>query len=132
MNTRQSGTESDDKFSERFKSTIATIELAGGKDIFCPTKLMHKLNDVPDQLEIRAEEEKMKSAFPLNNVDGKRYSSLRQRLEECMMLGKYKYHLTLANTYELIVKQNKNAQKQRFNSDNDSQGTGHTGAVFSQ
>jgi len=117
---------------ERFKSTIATIELAGGKNVFCPTELMHKLNDVPDQQEIRVEEEKMKSAFLLNNVDGKRYSGLRQRLEEGMMLGRDEYPVTLAHTYELIVEQNKNPQKQNSNSDNNSHSTGRTGASFAQ
>ena len=131
-NTRQSGTESDNTFLERFKSTIATTELAGGKNVFCPTELKHKLNDLPDQQEIRVEEEKMKSAFLLNNVDGKRYSGLRQRLEEGMMLGRDEYPVTLAHTYELIVEQNKNPQKKNSNSDNNSHSTGRTGASFSQ
>ena len=54
--TRQGATESDDKFLERYKSCVATIELAGGKNIFCSTELMQKLNDIPDEHEIKSEE----------------------------------------------------------------------------
>ena len=53
----------------------------------------------------------MKAAYFLNNVDGKRYNGLRQRLEEGAMLGRDEYPLTLAHTYELLVEQNKNSQK---------------------
>ena len=40
--TKQSASESDDKFFERFKSILNTVELAGGKNVFCPVDLMEK------------------------------------------------------------------------------------------
>ena len=48
INTKQGATESDDKFLTRFKSSVNTVELAGGNIIFFPTNLMEKVGVVPD------------------------------------------------------------------------------------
>ena len=43
---------------------------------------MEKLGIVPDAQEIKEEAEKLKAAFLLTNTDNKRYSGIKQRLEE--------------------------------------------------
>ena len=81
VNTKQSKSKSDDKFLKCFKSSLNTVELAGGKNLFCPVYLMEKAGTTPDTQEIKKEEEKTKSAFPLTNTDNKRYSGINERLE---------------------------------------------------
>ena len=74
----------------------------------------------------------MKAVFFRNNVDGRHFDGLRQRLEEGIMLGRDEYPLTLAHTYELIVEQYTSPLRTNTNSTNNKNSIRRTGASFAQ
>ena len=106
---KQSEAEPNDRYLERFKSNVNTIELAHGEYIFCPTSFVKPVD--PDNItaaEKKIECEKMKAALLLRNSDHKRYGALSLRLREGVTLGRNEYPETLSSMYELMVRQRQN------------------------
>ena len=106
LDLKQSEVEPNDRYLERFKSNVNTIELAHGEYIFCPTSFVKPVD--PNNItaaEKKIECEKMKAALLLRNSDHKRYGALSHRLREGVTLGRNKYPETLSSMYELMVRQ---------------------------
>ena len=106
---KQSEAEPNDRYLERFKSNVNTIELAHGEYIFCPTSFVKPVD--PNNItaaEKKIECEKMKAALLLRNSDHKRYGALSHRLREGVTLGRNEYPETLSSMYELMVRQRQN------------------------
>ena len=117
--TKQGENESNDRFLERFKSSINTLELSQGKYVFCPTALIKPADLVtPTNDELEQECEKMKAALLLKVSDTKRYGTLSDRLRESMTLGRNEYPTILASMYELIVRQRKHNNNNNYNNRN--------------
>ena len=62
---KQGETEAKDDYLERFKWKILTIELTGGKHLFCSKGITTKDNDDPTDDEIKIEEDKMQAILLL-------------------------------------------------------------------
>ena len=121
---KQGETESNDKFLERFKSAVNTVELAQGESVFC-VKALANISDIStgiSKVETTAESEKSKAILLLETSDQKRYGQLSTRLQESYALGTNEYPKTTASMYEVMVKQ----KAQRSNRSN------NTGASFTQ
>ena len=80
--------EANDNYLERFKSNIMTIELTGGKDIFCSKGIMTKDNDDPTGDEIKAVENKIQAILLLKNADEKRHGGLSKSLKDGSFLAR--------------------------------------------
>ena len=67
---KQSNSESNDRYLERFKSNINTVELAHGAYIFCPEKLVKAADSTVGATsdDRKKEREKMKAALLLKKL----------------------------------------------------------------
>ena len=120
---RQGETESDDRFLERFKSTVTTVELAQGASVFCIKSIAEISDRSVDMTEpqVTEESQRSKTILLLETSDPKRYGNLSSRLQESASLGRNEYPRTVSSMYEVLVKQK--AQRSR---------SGNNGSSFTQ
>ena len=101
---KQGEIETNDNYLEKTKSNITTVDLTGGKDLFCLKGLMTIDNDNPTDDKSKAEEQKMQAILFLENADEKRYGRLSKSLKEGCFLVRDEYPISITSMYELIVK----------------------------
>ena len=107
---RQGDTEANDKFLNRFKSNVQTVELAGGQDFLVPMKWLDLYSS---QQEKNEEKEKFMAMLFLSRSDTKRYGEVQNSLQKQMNLGIDQYPVTVALTFDLLVRESGAFQQQQ-------------------
>ena len=102
LTMRQGEIESNDKFLTRFKSNVQTVELAGGRQYLVPIKWIGEFHT---NTEFEDEREKFLAMLFLCRCDLKRYSGVMERLQQQMNLGIDQYPVTIALTFDLLVRE---------------------------
>ena len=96
--------ETNDNYLEIIKSNITTVDLTGGKYLFCSKGIMTINNDNPTDDKNKAEEHKMQAILLLENADEKRYGRLSKSVKEGCFLVRDEYPISITSMYKLIVK----------------------------
>ena len=102
LTMRQGETEANDKFLTHFKSNVQTVELAGGKQYLVPLKWIGEFHT---KTEFDNERERFLAMLLLCRCDLKRYSGVLERLQHQMNLGIDQYPMTVALTFDLLVRE---------------------------
>ena len=103
---KQGNTEPNEKYLERFKANITTIELTKGDHIFYSPGLTGVERLDAKLSKIREEEERNKAIFLLKNSDNNRFGSLTAKLKESSFLERDEYPTTISSMFELMAKYN--------------------------
>lgn len=89
FNVKQFPNESNDRYVERFKSNVQTVELVKGGHIFCSRELVQSVSDEDiTNEEIEAENEKLKAFIMLRRSDEGSFKKLLNDLKEGAHLGR--------------------------------------------
>ena len=105
VNTRQHPLESNDSFRTRLDAAILTLELTGGKRMFCSEKLINAANpSEPTDAEIKAEEQLFKAMFMIMKSDPNRFLQTQESLRSGVILGRDEYPKTVTAAFELLQK----------------------------
>jgi len=128
LNICQNERESNDEFLRRFKTEAQTLSLTGGDHIFYSPTISTAVNkDDPTDEERLSEVEKFKALVLLMRSDQRRFGRLLERLRDCDNGGFDKYPITLAGSYDLMVKEMGNVTTSILNDRSGGGGRGFCG-----
>ena len=103
FNFKQGKKMSNDVYYNTFLEHVASLEAAGGEDIFCNTKIMKFLNLDPTKIDdVKKESECFKAIMFLLHSNSSEYGGLLTRLENNAVIGQDGYPLTVADAYHLL------------------------------
>ena len=103
FNMRQQANESNDRYTQRFKANVQTVELAKGGHMFISHELLDCPNDEdPTVEEMVREEEKFKAIIMMKRSDESRYKNLMSDLKNGDHLGRDEYPKSVAAAYDLM------------------------------